>query len=787
MQALDRKLIRDFQRLWAQALAIALVLACGVAILQTSVGMSRALEDTRAAYYERNRFADIFAEARRVPLSLISEIEAIEGVWAVEPRITGDAVLDIPGRVETAMGNIISVPQTGMSRLNVPILRSGRMPDPEAIDEVAVNEPFAIANGFRPGDIFFANLNGQKRPLTITGTVLSPEFIYTIGPGALLPDNKGFGILWMSERATAAAFDMTGAFNSVSLKLTASARPDVVIDALDDLLDPYGGLGAHDRSLQQSDAFVEAEIAQQRSMALILPPIFFAISAFLVNMVVGRIIQLERSEIGLLKAIGYSDAEICFHYLLLAGLIALAGILIGWCVGDWLSRSVSRQYAQFFDFPFLVYHTSYAAFIISGSIGLATAIIGAARSALQAARLAPAVAMLPPAPPHFKRSILDRLLSALRISQPTMMILRSFLRWPVRAAFTSLGLSLAVAVLIAASFIGDSLDEIIDSAFYQSNRQDAMLLFAEDLPESALEDIRRLPGILQLEGQQYGAAILRNGHLTKRIAIEARRPDPDLSRVVGDRGQTLNAPDEGILLSTRLADHLQVTTGDMIEAEFLSGKRGTYQISVAGTVTQFFGLGAYMDLGALNRLFHQSPQISVANATLDEGQTEALHAAMKEIPKLTGTVMLTTSRRSFQETISRNVLIMSTIYTTIALLITFGVAYNGARIQLSERARELASLRILGFGRAEVSYILMGETMALALIAQPLGWLFGSGIAYAMTSDFSSDLYSMPLILKPATFAVASLVVLGAAFLSSLLVRRRIDRLDLVTVMKTRE
>ena len=787
MQALDRKLIRDFRRLWAQALAIALVLACGVAILQTSFGMSRALEDTRAAYYERNRFADVFAAARRVPLSLMPEIEAIDGVWAAEARTTGDAVLDLPGRVETAVGRIISIPVTGEGQLNLPLLRSGRMPDPASTTEVAVNEPFAEANGFLPGDVFHANLNGQKRPLTITGTVLSPEFIYTIGPGALLPDNEGFGIIWMPEPAVAAAFDMTGAFNSLSLKLTATANAELVIDAVDDLLDAYGGLGAHDRSLQQSDAFLDAEITQLRSMAYILPPIFFGISAFLVNMVVGRIIQLERSEIGLLKAIGYSNVEVCLHYLMLAGLIAAGGILVGWVTGHWLSKALAWQFARFYEFPFLIYRLSYDAFFVSGTIGLATAVIGAARAALQAARLAPAVAMAPPAPPRFTRSLLDRALSALRVSQPSMMILRSFMRWPVRAGLTTLGLSLAVAVLVAASFLDEALDEIIDSAFYQSNRQDVMLLFAQDLPETALEDIRRLPGILQLEGQQYAAAILRNGHLSKRIAIDARRPDPDLARVVNDTGQTLNAPAEGLLLAERLADQLEVGPGDVLEVEFLSGRRETHRIPVAGTATSYFGLGAYMDLGALNRLFRQSPQISIANATLDGARTEALHAAMKDIPSLTGTVMLTDTRASFQKTVRENVLIMSTIYTTIAVLITVGVTYNGARIQLSERARELASLRILGFGRAEVSYILMGESMALALLAQPLGWLLGSGIAWSMTSSFTSDLYAIPLVLKPATFAIASLVVLSAAFASSLLVRRRLDRLDLVAVMKTRE
>ncbi|MGB7244125.1 MAG: ABC transporter permease, partial [Sulfitobacter sp.] len=359
MHALDIKLLRDFKRLWIQAIAIALVLACGVAILLTSVGMYKALSETRLAYYERNRFADVFAQATRAPLSLLTEIARIEGVMNVEARVSGDAILDIPGRTKTAVGKILSYPETSDPVLNVPLLVTGKFPDPLSTKDIVVNAPFAQANGFVTGDSFSANLRGQKRELTIVGTALSPEFVYTIGPGALMPDNAAFGIIWMPERTVAAAYDMTGAFNDVSLALAPRTTSATVIDAIDTLLEPFGGLGAYDRTTQQSDAFLDAEISQLKGMAAILPPIFFAISGFLVSMVMGRIIALERSEIGLLKAIGYSNTEICLHYLMLAGLIAVVGVLVGWLAGTVLARVTAAQYANFFDFPFVIFRVSY--------------------------------------------------------------------------------------------------------------------------------------------------------------------------------------------------------------------------------------------------------------------------------------------------------------------------------------------------------------------------------------------------------------------------------------------
>ena len=787
MHALDRKLLRDFARLWKQALAIALVLACGVAILLTALGMYDSLTDTRETYYERNRFADVFSAVQRAPDRLAMELAAIDGVWAVETRTIGHAVLDIPTSKVSVTGQILSLPVDGLPRLNVPILNAGRLPDPASTDEVMVNTNFADANDFQLGDVFYANLNGQKRGLTITGTAQSPEFIYTIGPGALMPDNATFGILWMPKPAVDAAFDMTGAFNDVSFKLSPGTQEAAVIDAVDQLLGPYGSLGAYGRDLQISDAFIDSEIKQQRNMASVLPPIFFGISAFLVSMVMGRIIALERSQIGLLKAVGYSDLEISLHYLMLAGLIAIVGIGVGWGAGSWLAKYMAGEYARYFDFPFLIMRTSPWVYAASAIAALLATTLGAAHTAISAARLAPAIAMQPPSPPQFKRSFVDRAMASMRLSQPTIMILRAVIRWPMRSGLTLLGIALAVATIVSPSFFPPSLDKIIDSAFYETNRQDAMLVLSRDMPLSVLETAADLPAILQAEGQQFHAVILRHANSEKRTSIQASQPQTDLSRVMNSSGNRVAVPPGGVVLTDRLAAHLGVAIGDTIEAKFLGGRQETHPLVVTNTIAQYFGIGAYMDLDYVNQLLRQTPRISVINVSLDDSEVDQLHARLKDIPNLASIVMMTATRRSFSETISENIGMINAIYITIALLITIGVTYNGARIQLSERSRELASLRILGFTRSEVSYILIGETMLLSVLAQPLGWVIGTWIASSMFRSFSSDLYNLPMVLEPAVYAKASLVVLLASFWSVMVVRRRLDKQNLVSVMKVRE
>lgn len=787
MSVLDRKLLRDLRRMWAQVLAIALVLACGVTILVLAVGAQRSLEDTLDAYYERNRFAEVFANVRRAPDSLLPDIRALPGVRMAETRIVGQVVLDLPGLAEPAAGRVVSLPDFGDPALNLPMIVAGRPPDPDRTDEVMVSRAFAEANGFVPGDRFAANLNGRKRVLTITGTALSPEFVYVLGPGAMLPDNRRYGILWMPRRALAAAFDLQGAFNDIALALTREGRAEAVIPALDRLLAPYGGAGAHGRAEQASHVFIEGELTQLRAMARILPPVFFLISAFLVNMVLQRIVSLERGVVGLMKALGYSDAAVAGHFLKLAMLVAVIGIAIGWGMGSWLGRGMARLYTEFFEFPYLVFQPRVGSYAAAAAAGLLASGLGALQSARRAAALPPAIAMAPPAPPVFRRGLSDRMAAFAGLSQPSMMVLRGITRWPGRAAFSVLAMAAAVAMLMSASFFPDSLDEIIDTAFFEQNRQHAMLILAEDRADDVVEDVRHLPGILAAEPLHAVPAILRSGTLSRRVAVEARDPDARLSRVTDAAGRPVEPAGSGIVLSERLAERLGVGPGDRIEMEILTGRRETLLLEVSGTARIHFGLGAYMDRAALARLLRKPPQVSVVNVAMDPAQADALYAAAKNTPGLAGTVLLFQTRASFRATIGENVLITTMVYVVIAVLITVGVAYNSARIQLSERARELASLRIIGFTRAEASYILIGELMALAILAQPVGWVLGWIFAYAQVVSFSSDLYSLPFVMNPATYARSSLVVLSASAFSALIVRRRIDRLDLVAVMKTRE
>jgi len=787
MRTLDKKLLRDIRRMWAQSLAIAAVLAAGVMVMVMSYGAQRSLSETRDTYYERTRFADVWSGASRAPQSLVGEIAAIEGVARVEARISEVAILDIAGMQAPAMGQILSIPASGEPQMNQLIIREGRLPESGAETEVAVSEAFAQAHEFHPGDHFAVTLNGQKREVTITAIVLSPEFIYTIGPGSIMPDDLAFGILWMPEDVLAAAFNLSGAFNSVTLSVTRGTDLAPVKDALEALLKPYGGTGPIERKDQTSNAFLDGELKQWDMMVKVLPPIFLVITTFLVNMVLSRLITLEREQIGLLKALGYSSVEISGHYLKLALVIGAIGVVIGWGAGWFMSRAIAITYGQFFHFPYLVFLQYPAVYALSTVTGLGAAVLGALGAVRNVIGLSPAVAMSPPAPTRFRRGLFDQLIGFLGPRQPTMMILRSIGRWPMRAMFTTLGISMSAAMIVAGLFLIDSFDELIDVAFVQVNRQDAILQFSGSQSETVLEDVANLPGVMAVEGNFAASARLYNGHHTRTIAIEGRRPGDRLARVFDAQTKSDVPPENGIVLERRLADHLGVGVGDTVEVEFLSYGETRYRVPVTGLVSSYFGLGAYMDLDNLSAILNQAPQASLANVLIDEDQQDALYTAVKNAPAIAGITLMSQVRASFDETMAESANISIVIFSFVASLIAIGVVYNSARILLSERARELASLRILGFTRGEVSYILLGELMLLTAVAIPLGLWMGYGLAGGMVASFTSDLYSIPLIVARVTYVRAALVVAGASLFSALVVRRRIDRMDLVAVMKTRE
>ncbi|TRO96183.1 FtsX-like permease family protein [Glycocaulis profundi] len=785
--ALDRKLVRDLWRMKTQALAIGFVIAAGVSVHLLAAGMFSSLEETRRAYYERYLFADIWAPAVRAPDALIAEIRAIEGVQAAEARIRMPALFDMDTMSEPATGEVISLPDAGESSVNRLHLARGRTPAYGQRDEAVVLQAFADAHGLDVGDTVPATIYGGRSDLRIVGVALSPEHVYAIAPGELVPDDRLFGVMWMGRRALARAVDQDGAFNEAVVRLSRGASEAAVIAELDRILDPYGAPGAYGRSDQISDAFVSSEMDQLGTMGRVLPPVFLLVAAFLVNVVVGRMIAVQRAGIGLMKAFGYGDWEVTWHYLKLVGMIALLGLSIGAATGAWLGHAMAALYMEYFRFPFLVFRASATDYAVVAAIALAAILGGAAFAVRRAAALNPAEAMTPPPPPDYSKAAGASLTRLSALDQQTRMILRQIIRWPWRAGLTVAGVAASGALLVGTLFFTDAIDAMIDTSFSVANRQDMSVAFTEPRSRAAFHAIARQPGVMAAEPYRSVPVRLRQGPAEERAAIIGTPLDARLSRLVDARGRPVSPPPGGLVLTDDLAARLGVRAGDIIAVEAAEGRRPSMEMPVSAVATSYVGSGARMEIGDLNRVMGEGPLVSGAYLSVDPEAADALYERLKNAPAVAGVGLQTLAMERLQEMMDENLGTSLFVFVTFAGLIALGVVYNSVRISYAERQRELASLRVLGFSRMDVSYILLGEIALLTLLALPVGAAAGAGLAWYLAQAMSSEMFRMPFVIAPSTFGFAALVVLAITAGASLLVRRQIDRLDMAEALKTGE
>jgi putative ABC transport system permease protein len=787
MSALDRKMLRDLWQMRGQALAICMVMACGVASFVMSLSMLHSLGSTQERYYEDYQFPHVFAHLKRAPRALLERLVEIPGVSQAQARIVEDVSLDMPTLPEPAVGRLISLPEHGEAMMNRLYLRRGRWLEPGRTEEVLANEAFTDAHGLHPGDRLVAIINGRRQDLRIVGVVLSPEYIYQIRPGDMLPDAKRFGVLWMHEADLAAAFDMEGAFNDLTLRLMPGASAQEVIRRVDRLASDYGSAGAYGREDQVSNVFITNELRQLRSMALIVPIIFLSVAAFLMNIVITRLIGTQREQVATLKAFGYGRLEIGWHYLKMVLVLVVIGTALGTAAGTWMGSGLTALYTRFFHFPVLRYSFDPQVIGLGFLICAVAASLGAVGAVRRAMRQPPAEAMRPEPPQSFRPTLVERLGLQRFFSPALRMILRQMERRPMRAVLSAVVIALAVGILVVGDFAGDALQYSLDTHFLLAQRQDVTVLFAEPTEGRVVYDLTHLPGVRSCESFRSVPARLRFGPRSRRIAIQGVQQQGELNRLIDKDQRRVALPAEGLVLSRKLAEVLGVHVGESLTVEVLEGTRPVREIIVADLLEDFLGMNAYMERSALNRLMRESPLVSGAYLAIDPARMEELYVKLKNSPGVAVVVVKAAALKSFQETIAENLLMFKSFIVVFACIIAFGVVYNSVRITLAERARELATLRVIGFTRAEVSRILLGELAVLTVLAIPGGLWLGYILVMLDTMANDTELFRLPLWIEPSTYGFAAVVTLLAALISGLIVRRQIDRLDLVSVLKSKE
>lgn len=787
MSPLDLKLFRDIGKMRGQMFAVGIIMACGLAMMIMMRSLILSLESTRDAYYTQYQFGDVFCELKRAPNALRTRLAGLPGVAAVETRVTGNVTLDLPGLAEPADGTIISLPDDRPQRLHTLFIRRGRLPELGSRNEVVVGEAFAGAHGFVPGNTITAIMHGARQTLKIVGIALSPEFVFEARAGDTLPDNRRFGVFWMNERELANAFQLEGAFNSVLIDLAPGAAIPPVIADVNRVLAPYGGLIAYDRRDHASAKRLDDEIGILGALSVAFPTVFLSIAAFMSSAVLTRLVRLQREQIAQLKAFGYSSRQVGFHYLKFALVIVAFALVVGAVVGVWMGTNVVGIYHRFFRFPLLTFHLDGPAILVAFLVSSGAAFVGVIGAVRQAVKLPPAEAMRPEPPAEFRASLLERI-GLSRLASPAFrMALRNLERKPWQAAFTALGLALATGIPVVPGSMREAIDYLIRVQWEDAQRQDVTVSLIEPGSGAALSDLRHLPGVVNAEAFRSVPARLRFGHRSRRLAVTGVPREAQLSRLLDADRQPLALPPDGLLVSAKLAEALGAKPGDRIILEVQEGRRPTCEATIQGLVTDYAGVAAYMDVEALRRLMREGPTLSGAYLTVDQSRWPAFLQAVKESPRVASLGIKSAVRASFRKSTADMIGLVQGLYFSFSIVVAFGVVYNSARIALSERSRDLATLRVIGFTQREVSAVLIGELALLTLVALPVGLVIGSLLAQAIVGTASTESVRLPLVLTARTYATAVLIVLLSAGFSFAVVSRRIQRLDLLGVLKARD
>lgn len=784
---LHRSLIRDLWHLRGQVLAAGLVVACGLAAFVTMRSAYHSLLSARAEYYAEFRFADVFGHLKRAPEPLTATLSAIPGVTAIEARIVQDVTLSVPNLAEPATGRLISIPDVRRPMLNDLFIRVGRYPATGRTDEVIASETFADANGLKLGERIGAILNGRWTQLTITGLALSPEYIYEVSPAMIFPDNRRFGVMWMSRDALEGAFDMKGAFNDVALQLAPGTSEGDVIAAVDRALAPFGGTSAYGRSDQASNMFLSDELGEIEVTATYIPAIFLSVSAFLLYTLLSRLVSTERGQIALLKAFGYSNARVGLHFLGFALMVVALGLILGGALGVYFGSGIVNMYRQYFHFPALPFRVPLIVVVGTLAIAIAAAILGSLAAVWRAARLPPAEAMRPEPPKSFHAGALEASGAARWLGASGRVIARNIARRPLRAVLSIFGIAAAVATVVLGRFVFDAVNHLVAVHFDSTQRDDVTVILSEVSGAGTVHELSRLPGVLRAEAFRVVPVRFRFGHRQKRTALLGVSAGTELKQLVDSQRRRIDVPPEGLVMTRKLAQILGVEPGDTVMVEQLDGRRLRFSEPVVKLSNEPLGISGYMDSQALGRALGEEGQVSGALLKIDRSKEAELYATLKRMPAVGAVAIRSAMIQTIRDVMNRSFLLMTVVMTGFAAVLVSGVVYNSARIALSERGNELASLRVLGFSKGEVTRLLLGEQAILTLASIPVGLVLGAAACRLLVPVFDREMFRLPFVLTSGTFAFAALVTIAGAILSAALVARRIGRLDLVAVLKSRE
>jgi len=792
VRMLDRKLLREIGGAKGLLLAITSIIAIGVSCYVCMQSAYLNLSLAKQRYYRQCRMGDFWIDLKKAPEAELRQVADIPGVAIMQPRIQFLATMDVPRATEPINGIVLSLPERRETIVNDIVLRRGSYFTDRRDNEVIVNATFAEARGIHPGQYIHVLLNNRRQELFVVGTALSSEFAYLLGPGAMMPDPQHFGVLYIKHHYAEEVFDFNGAANQVVGRLEPAYRdhPERVLREAERLLEPYGVLATTPLKLQASNQYLSNEIAGLASMATILPVVFLTVAALVLNVLMTRLARQQRVVVGTLKALGYSNTQVFFHFLKFGSVVGIAGSVLGSILGYLFATGMTHVYNQYFEFPDLVSAFYAHTHLVGLAVSLACAIAGTMHGARSMLKLHPAEAMRPAPPRRGGAIFLERFATIWnRLSAGWRVAIRSIVRHRFRTAAGVFAAAMGAGLLVAGFMMNEAADYMVDFQFHRVSRSDVDLVFKGAQGEEVLTELKQLPGVDLVEPQLNVGCTFVNGAARRKGGIIGVLPDAQLTMPRDRDGQRLRIPDTGLVVNRRLAEILDVGPGDDLTIVPVEGDRHPLSVPVAEITDSFMGLAVYADIHFLSRL--RDEEFAVSGAQLKTvNNREEINQLYRELKQLPAIESITSRRHMVNmltDTIIQNQRVMIFMLVFFSGAVFFGSVLNSSMVSLAERSREVATLGALGYTPWEIGGMFLRETMVVNLLGALLGLPIGYGLTELTAYGFNNDLLRLPVVTAPWIWWWTIGLSIAFSLAAHAIVQWRIYCMDLLESLKVKE
>jgi len=792
VSVLNRKLRRDLAAAKGMLAAIIAIIVLGISCFVSMASVYVNLEQARRDYYARCRMADFSVSIKKIPTAELHRIDGIPGITAYRPRISHAVVVDLEGTERPISARVLSLPDTPAPVINNIVLRRGGYFTDRRREEVIINDAFARTHQIQPGDRIRVLLNNGVQELHVVGTAISSEFVYLIAPGGIVPDPKSYGVFYLKRSYAEEVFDFDGACNELVglLDRDSRDRPDAVLRELETRLEPFGVVTTTPRRRMPSHWFLRSELDGLRVSVVILPVIFLGVAALILNVLMMRLAEQQRTVVGTLKALGYSNRELFAHYIKFGALVGVLGGVIGTAVGYLMAGGMTAMYAEFYEFPRLVNRPKPAMMVLGVVIGVLFSVAGTLRGITTILKLAPAEAMRPHPPKRGRRILLERMQRLWRLLDfRWQMVLRGIVRQRMRTAMTVVSAAIGATLLMVAFQLRDSMNELITFQFDKLLKADFEITFADEKDYGAVLEARRLPGVDRAEPVFNVACTFHNGPHRKQGGITGITRDATLTVLYDTTGRPVPIPTHGIVMTKKLAEILHVKVGDSVVVVPIEGRRDRLRVPVAAVVDSYLGTAAYADFHYLNALMGEEAAVSTIQLKTRPGRepTRALYREFKQLPSLQAVSAIREQKQRLSRVFVEQMRISLGFVIVFAGMIMFGSILNASLISLAERKQEIAVLRVMGYGPREVGGLFLRENLCLNVTGTLLGMPLGCWLGQLLSRLYDTEMFRIPFVAAPSSFGLTFLFGVTFALLAHWPVQRSVRKLNWQQALNVKE